>query len=356
MRAITIVFLSALVLQGCSKEVAAPAEPVVRPVKLMTVGGGSDRPILELPGSVSAVQEAVIAFEVPGRVAEILVVEGEVVEQGQELAMLDPRDYESSRDSALANRNAAQADYDRYVQARRSNAVTDQDVDLAKRALDVAQAELNTTLKAVEDTVLIAPFSGRIANQYVEGFENVQAKQAVFEVHDESSLEISVSVSERDWARGERDQSPDEVTRTLRPVVRLTALPDVSIPARAKSFATAIDPVTRTYEATFAFDPPAEGNVTPGMTASLVITPPADSPSGPAPLSIPSGAVFSNEQGEPMVWLVQDDMSVTQTAVMIDVIQGDQIVLSGGISFGDTIAISGVHTLTEGMRIRPLQP
>lgn len=356
MRVIIIAIATAGLLQGCAEEVATPEAPVVRPIKLMTVGAELDRPSLELPGSVSAAQEAIIAFEVPGRVETILISEGEMVEEGQELAKLDPRDYESSRDSALANRDAAKADYDRYFQARQSNAVTDQDVDLAKRALDVAQADLNTALKAVEDTVLVAPFSGRIANQYVEGFENVQAKQAVFEIHDESGLEISVSVSERDWARGERNQSLEEVTQSLRPVVRLAALPGVSLPARAKSFATAIDPVTRTYEATFAFDPPAEGNVSPGMTATLVVSPPLESANRPTLISIPSGAVFGSGGGDANVWFVQEDMSVTKRPVTVDVLQGDRIVLADGLKFGDTIAVSGVHTLSEGMQVRPLEP
>ncbi|MEO1542433.1 MAG: efflux RND transporter periplasmic adaptor subunit [Pseudomonadota bacterium] len=331
-------------------------EPVARPVKMITVGAGSTAQSLQLPGSVSAVREAVIAFEVPGRISDVSVLEGEVVTEGQELARLDPRDYESSRDSALATRNAARADYERYVKARESNAVTDQDVDLAKRALDVAQADLNSALKAVEDTILVAPFSGRVANKYVQNFENVQAKQAIFEIHDESSLEITVSVSERDWARGTKDQSPEEATRLLNPLVRFAALPDLEIPAAAKSFATAIDPVTRTYEATFSFDPPADANVSPGMTANLVVSPATnDSPSEEAVLSLPAGAVFGDDDGTSSVWIVGEDSKVEKREVSVDILLGDLIVIKDGITSGDVVVISGVHTLTEGTPVRKLQ-
>lgn len=342
---------------ACSDNTPVDVEPVVRPVKILTVGAATDMGVLELPGAVSAVREAVIAFEVPGRITEIIPREGELVSEGDVLARLDPRDYEASRDSALARRNAARADYDRYVEARKANAVTDQDVDLARRTLDVAQAELNSAMKAVEDTVIRSPFDGRVANKIVDTFENVQAKQAVFEIHDESGLEVSVNVAERDWARGAPDLTTEDATRLLRPEIELSAFPGRSFPARAQSFATAIDPVTRTYKATFAFDAPVELNVTPGMTANVrVHRPVAESGLSVAEITLPASAVFGNSDGDASVWLVEDDMRVTQRAVELGDMVGGALSITSGLEPGDSIAVSGVHTLVEGMAVRPLEP
>ncbi|MEM8635706.1 MAG: efflux RND transporter periplasmic adaptor subunit [Pseudomonadota bacterium] len=354
-RHLSLVVVAGL-LSGCAEQEAAAPIELVRPVKILTVGLAGDALSLELPGVVRAAREAVIAFEVAGRVTEIAVREGQMVAEGDVLARLDPRDYEASRDSALARREAAAADYQRYVEARKANAVTDQDVDLAKRTLDVAQADLNQARKAVEDTVIRAPFSGRVADRIIDNFENVLAKQAVFEVHDESGFEVSVNVAERDWARATPDLSIEEVTARLKPEIEVSAYPDRRFAARAKAFATAIDPVTRTYETTFAFANPVELNVTPGMTAKVIVYPDDDLGNADAQLLVPSGAVFGASDGAPSVWLVTDDMQVARQSVVLGPLIDGAFTITAGLNRGQSIAISGVHTLVEGMVVRPLEP
>ena len=340
---------------GCAVEEPEETTAVVRPVKIMTVGAASSEAALELPGVVKAVREATIAFEVPGRVTNIVVREGQLVAQGDVMARLDPRDYEASRDSALARREAAAADYERYVEARKANAVTDQDVDLAKRTLDVAEADLATALKALEDTVIRAPFDGRVADRIVDNFENVQAKQAIFEVHDETGFEVSVNVAERDWARATPDLAISEVTERLRPEIEVSAFPGRRFPARAKAFATAIDPVTRTYETTFAFSSPQDLNITPGMTARVIVYP-GDDPTAGGQLLVPAAAVFGSSDGAPSVWLVTDSMQVSRQVVELGPMLDGSFTITAGLVPGESIAVSGVHTLVEGMPVRALTP
>lgn len=76
------------------------------------------------PGSVSSVKEAVLAFEVPGKVIKLHVKEGDFVKQDTVLAEIDDRDYQAQLDSAKSDLIVAKSDFQRYEKALKADAVT----------------------------------------------------------------------------------------------------------------------------------------------------------------------------------------------------------------------------------------
>ena len=90
-------------LSGCGREEPEPPPPASRPVKLFTVGGGSSEAIRTFPGRVDATQRAELAFRVSGQLQELLINEGDLVEEGQVLARLDPTDYKIVLEDRQAN-------------------------------------------------------------------------------------------------------------------------------------------------------------------------------------------------------------------------------------------------------------
>ncbi len=349
---------SSLLVAACGEEPAEVPEEVARPIKIVTFGSEAEGFTLEYSGTVAAAQRSDMGFEVQGRVTEFLVSSGEAVTEGQVLARLDPVDYQAELDKAVANRNAAEADFRRYQQAFDENAVTEQDLDLAKRNLDVAEASLRSAQKALSDTELKAPFTGVIAQKLVNDFANVQAKEPVLVLEDDSSLEIDVNIPEQDWARAKPDIPIEERSRRARPRVVIPAIANRSFPATLKELDTTADPVTRTYQVTFAFAKPDDVIVRPGMTGSVVLTVPTDivTEDLATSQSIPSAAVRSDDQGNAFVWLVGDDMRVSKQPVSVGELAGDGIRVVGGLEPGSRIAASGVHNLREGMLVKEYQP
>ncbi len=131
----------------------------------------------------------------------------------------------------------------------------------------------------------------------------------------------------------------------------ITSLPDRSFAARIKEFSTTADPVTRTFKVTLAFENPPDANILPGMTAKVVITP---RPSGarPGQQMIPSSAVLADEGGAAFVWIVDPSTMRAQRApVEVGDLSGSEVEIRSGLSDGDLIAISGVHSLREGMQV-----
>lgn len=337
-------------LLGCTEE-PAPAPEVVRPIKMLEIGGAGDTSRREYPGTVAATQSAELAFEVPGKLTEFPVQEGQEVEAGTVLAKIDPRDYAARLDKANAKVNYARTEFERARKLFEEGVTASAEVDRKERQLEVTQADLREAEKAVEDTLLRAPFAGVVARKLVKDFENVQAKQGVVLLEDNSSLEIVIDIPERDVVQGTPDSDPEEITRRLEPRVKLSSLPDREIPARAKEFSTSADPNTRTFKGTLTFDPPEGIRVLPGMTATVSINAPRELRTGGA-LTIPSGAVLADEQGRSYVWLVDAaGMTVSRRPVGVGGLQEDRIAIGSGLREGDLVAISGVHHLRDGMKV-----
>ncbi len=336
-------------MSGCGQESVEQA-PVVRPVKIMTIGDAAAAGTRELPGTVRAVQHADMGFEVSGRIIEFRVKEGQRVKQGEVLARLDDRDYQASFDQAKASYRKARSDLQRSERIYKEDpgAISTSKIDADRKAVEVAEASLRKAEKAVEDTTLRAPFDGLAARRLVEDFQNVQAKEPVVVLQDISVLEIEVSVPERDFARGNIDRSVEEVTQRAKPRVELSSLPGRSFPARVKEFATRADPVTRTFQVRLSFDPPDDVSILPGMTARVTVI-----SQGEGGTLLPSHATFADANKRPHVWLIdKQTMKARAAPVELGQLTGDAVQIVGGLSPGDQVAVSGVAQLREGMQVR----
>ena len=187
---------------------------------------------------------------------------------------------------------------------------------------------------------------------------NVQAKQTVLIFQDDSSLEVTIDVPERIFVAATPGLSHEERTARLEPRVTLTSLPGRSLPAQVKEIAATADPATRTFEARLTFDAPKDANVRPGMTATVTISVPSNtgSTSTSSRFAIPASAALADENGKAYVWKVDvDAMVVSRAPVVLGDLSGSDVRVESGLANGDTIAISGVHQLREGMKVRRLE-
>ena len=352
---VLLAVLCTAILPGCGRKPEADTGPVIRPVKLVTLRSGGLQRMIELPGQIQPLQQANMAFEVPGVMTEILVEEGQMVHTGQLLARLDPRDYEAIRTSAEAQLEAARIEAERAQALFDRKATSKQRLDIAVSKFKVAEAEYERADKAYEDTKLIAPIDGIVARKLVEDVVNVQAKQVILIIQDNSKLKAVVNIPENIGMYARRGLNNEERTTRIHPEVMLSFRPDLSFPAKFSEVSMMADTTTRTYEATLVFDPPKEIMVLPGMTAKVRAKVPEDVEEASDRFAVPVHAVGYDDQGAAYVWKVKaDDMSVTKVQVTTHNVAGDSIEVSApGLENGDQVATSGVHYLTEGMTVRP---
>jgi RND family efflux transporter MFP subunit len=342
-----------LLLAGCSGPAPEKKQPV-RPVKIHTIGSLEPTAMREFPGTIRALQTAEMGFEVPGRVTDFLVREGDRVQEGDVLARLDARDYQQELNAAQANLEKAQAELttEENIFKTDPGATSKTVLDEKKRAVKVTEAQLEIAKKAVEDTELRAPFAGLMARKLVEDYANVQAKEPVLILQDISILEIEVAVPERDLVRRrDENETKEQTTQRVSPKVIVSALPDREFPGRIKEFATTADPVTRTFPVKLNFDNPEDVTILPGMTARVrVVIDPQRA------WSVPVTAAQADENEQPYVWKVDpDSMTVSKLEVELGPLTGDRVMLTGGVEEGDQVAISGVTALRKGMKVRKFE-
>lgn len=348
--AVLSVLLATGVLAGCGPAEVAEGPPPVRPIKMVEIGDALSTVHREYPGRIAPALEAQVSFEVSGRIVSFPVDEGQRVRKGQILARLDPSDYEAQLAAARADVRAAEADFERFRELLDKNAVSERDFQSRERNFEVAQARLQIAEKKVADTRLKAHFSGRVARKLVDNFQNVQAKEPVVLLQDESQLQIKVDVPEADLTLG----GPDRVDE-LDAWVSVTAFPGRRFAAQVAEVATAADPVTRTFEATLSFAPDDDVNVLPGMTARVSIAA-RGAGTESAGFAVPAVCVATGDDGAAYVWKVDPEtLEVRRANVEVGELTGADIVVRSGLSSGELIAASGVHHLRQGMKVRRLE-
>jgi RND family efflux transporter MFP subunit len=357
-RAPGIVLVAAILVatgsfSACEKK-QPPPPAGIRPVKILTVGEIETSRRREYPGTIRGIQNAEMGFEVQGRITEFLVKEGEKVSEGQVLARLDDRDYQADLEQAEANLRKAEADLQRSLNIFEEDpgAITQDKIESDRRAVEVSRAAVDKKKKGVEDTVLRAPFTGLMARKLVEDFANVAAKEPVLIIQDLSTLEIEISVPERDVTAGAAERDPKELTERVKPRVVVSSLPGRELPAWVKEFTTTADPVTRTFQAKLNFEPSEGVSILPGMTARVVVE-----GSFTEGVLVPAQAVAVDPNEEPFVWVFDPQaMTVSRQNVELGELGGDDVEVLKGLNKGQQIAVSGVRELQDGMKVRRWEP
>jgi len=298
-----------------------------------------------LPGRAKAVQEADLAFEVSGRLIERPVDVGDQVEEGQILARIDPRDFEARLVSARGAFRTAKAQFDRAEALLAEDAIAKSVRDERRALMDVTLGRLRQAEKAVADTEITAPFSGKVTATYIENFQNVLPKQRVLRIVDSSRIEVEVSI-------------PEDLISLL-PIayditVEFTTYPGRKLPATLTEIGDEATRATRTYPATVVVDPPEDMDIKPGMVAIVEGRADLAAISPDRGFDVPLSALYSkpdDPEKRTRVWIV-DEANSTVSLRDVEIAGltrwGARI---RGVEAGERIVTVGVHHLRDGQLV-----
>jgi RND family efflux transporter MFP subunit len=338
-------------LTSCKKPAVQPVEQP-KLVKTMVVPAAAAAATHEYPGNVRAFDEAELSFVVPGRIVALPIKEGQQLAHGALIGRLDDREFKSAVDAALSQYKLQQTRMASSRQLYDKGVISKDEFDLQTRNTDVAKAELETATKNLEDTVLKAPFAGRLARRYVEQGQNVQAKQAVALQQDISRLKLTINVPEQNVARG-TSASLEEAVKRVRCTASFPSLPGRTFELALHEFSTAADPATRTYAITFAMAVPTNALILPGMTATVTAPTRIEAVAGATAVNVPLTAVWANPAGTSCVWVVNTQtMRVQQRVVTLGEMKDSTVDIRSGLVPGDTIVVAGVNQLANEQLIR----
>jgi len=179
---VCVLILAWLLIAWLSKPKPKPAAPPPIPVSVAPVALGSINIYLDNIGTVTPVYTVTVASRVAGALTEVRFKEGQMVQKGELLAVIDPRPYQAAvlqaqgqlaRDQALLKN--ARLDLVRYQDSFKEHAVPEQQVatqqalveqDMGVLKLDegnLAAAQVN-----LDYARIVSPIDGRVGLRTVD--------------------------------------------------------------------------------------------------------------------------------------------------------------------------------------------
>lgn len=351
MRRAVLIALLPLALVACKPEAAprAGARPVVSEIVSPRAGLQAS-----YAGTVAARTETDLGFPLAGTLAERPVEEGDVVEKGATLALIDPQELDAEVRAAEAGVRVAQAQLSTAQDAaRRADALVARGVDspataeATHSALITAQAQLAQARASRAQArelrgfaTLSAPMAGVITHVYVQPGASLTPGQPVVRLAATGDREVLIDLSEQDAA----GLAPGAEFR-----IALEAAPQVASTATLRLIDPVADPATRTrrLHLTLAPDAPAPFR----LGALVMVAPDARTQ---AQLTLPVTALIGGLQA---VWVVDPQTrTVHRQTVTLGPRAGDRVLIRGGLKPGQEVVTKGVNSIKGGQHVGPRVP
>lgn len=306
-------------------------------------------PQLHFSGSLDPEWQAQVAAKVDGRLEKVYVHEGDHVEKGQVLAILEQMDTDANLLSAKGSYldaqtslRKAETDLARYEKLYATGAVSQQVVDDYRFARDNAAAKLEAargSLQGMESkaagTVVTAPADGIVAKRFYQEGYYAKAGTPLFAIADISMLKTTIHIPEGQVTGVKVGNEAD---------IALPAYPGKKLVGKITRIAPVADLPAHTFAAEVSVDN-SEGLLA-GVYANVsLIGEPREQV-----LTIPMHAIVMRDDQQTV--FVADAQGVVQRRVLALGYSDDKVaeVLSG-LDEKDTIVVEGHNKLREGSRI-----
>jgi len=338
----TMVFLTCvLVLAGCGQSrMKSNAVKKVPPagVKVMEVrmtGSASSRTYV---GTVHPVKSNVLSSPYSGTLIEIKVRQGQTVKKGETVAVVESQRVKSSLDMAWASLQQARDGYRRAKSVHESGSIADVKMVEVETQLRQAEAAYEAAGKAYSDCTIKAPYSGTIGDVYTDVGVELSAVEPIVKILDISSVEIRIPVPENEIGALHVGSEASFSVPALGIVDRPAVLASKGITASALS---------HSYECVLSPRSPVDG-LMPGMVCKVTLT------GGPdAAAAVPSSVIKTDVSGR-YVWAVKNGAAV-KLPVSTGGFSGDGVIVTEGLSEGDTIIVEGARKVSSGMKVKIIE-
>ena len=339
---------------------------------------GGAMTVLNASGYVEPRRKATVSAKITGKVVEVLVDEGMVVEEGQILAQLDDSDARRRYEAIRAERDVARAaieelevnlvDAERTLrrtnELRAQGVASVQDLDSATAAVDAlraklrvarsslyaAEAQLAVSAQDLENYTVRAPFAGIAVSKDAQPGEMVSpisagggfTRTGISTIVDMESLEIEVDVNESHIAKVSPGQPADAV---------LDAYPEWHIPATVRTIIPTADRQKATVKVRLTFNE-LDPRILPDMGVKVAFreTVQEEPTINPAQSLIPQPAVRT-ENGQTVVFVVEGEVT-DRRAVSVGRSIGTDIEIMAGVTPGDRVVVSESEGLSDGQKVK----
>jgi multidrug efflux system membrane fusion protein len=283
--------------------------------------------------------------------------EGQDVEKGQLLFVIDPRPQETAlrqaeanlaRDQALAGK--AQADARRYAELIRKQFVSQQEYDQAKATYESLAATVKADEVAVQNARLMlnycyihAPISGRTGNLLANLGNQIKADAdtAMVVINQIQPIYVSFAVPEQHLGEIRKYMALEQV-----PVEAVIGRDGKNSEQGVLTFVdNTVDKSTGTILCKATYANPHK-RLWPGLFVNVVVK----LTTQPHAILVPSQAVQSSQAGQ-FVFIIKEDLTVETRAVEVDRNLDGEAIISKGLKPGERVVTDGQLRLVPGSKV-----
>jgi RND family efflux transporter MFP subunit len=334
----------AAMLCACSPD--QPSVPAPRAVRTVEINYDNARDVSRYVGTVQSRHEVDQSFRVGGKVAQRKVDVGQLVREGDILAVLDDSDYRLAEEAsqqqwsaAVEQTRQAESDRQRLTALKADGSVSAADDERAHtnaqttRATAEAEArKLEIARNRLKYTVLRASRSGVVTAVRIEAGQVVAEGQPIISIANPDESEVVIDVPE--------DQL--SVFKEAHFKGALASAPNESFDATLRELSPQAATQTRTYRARLKPAKALPLGATATVTAERVM-------SSVAVAAVPATAL-TQSGGQPALWTVSSEGLVDLERVAVWGYRNDEVLVTGPRA-GTLVVTAGVQKMTSGLKV-----
>lgn len=340
---IALPLVTLLILAGCgspngdasTESTESTTRERIIAVETMTVDKVRFEDRIRINGNVSALEDAMISVETPGRVLSI-AERGTIVKKGDVILRLDDRLLKANYEATKTGYDLALDAYNRQNALHADSIISTMQYLQAKAQKDQANSQLTAIEKQLQDAELKAPFSGRIEERLTSEGQFVGPGTPVLRLVNTTQVKIAGGVPERYSGIIKAGSEVEVIFRSY------------GIDSRSADIRFAgnlINPESRTYPVEIILNN-SDGSIKPSMVVEMHVMRSKLEES----IILPRTAVIRNDEGLSIFVVTNENgtFKATQQSVTLSLSSGDYVVVESGLNPGDQVVTAGFTNLSNG--------
>ena len=332
-----------------------PGGPAM-PVGAAEVAAGDINITLNALGTVTPLRNVTVSAQISGQLLDVKFKEGQMVQQGDVLAEIDPRPYQAAlmqAEGALARDQALLAnskiDLERYRTLFKQDSIAKQQLDSQdslvhqyEGTVKSDQAQIQTAKVNLTYTKINAPVGGRVGLRMIDPGNNVQNGGGIIVITQLSPIDVLFTLPE--------DSLPPVQKKMHAGAPLGVDVYDRSGQTKLQSGVLAsldnqIDTATGTVKAKAEFAN-ADESLFPNQFVNVRVLLDVLHDAS----VIPTSALQRGADGL-FVYVVAADRSVSVRQIKTGPTEGERVAVTSGLKIGETIVTDGADKLREGSKV-----
>lgn len=291
--------------------------------------------VVNATGSLLPNESVLIRPERSGKITGIHFTEGSFVKKGALLFTLDTEELTAQKEKLAVQREYFESELKRAGELQQIQAITEEEYDRIQNQLNQVKADLALNQVYLSKTRITAPFSGTMGLRQVSNGAYVSPADVLVAIDQSHPVKLEFEVPERYL----QDVKPEQTLSFT-----ISGL-DRSFEATVYAISNQISSETRSFTVRGRSENP-DGILKPGAFARIELITRVNDEA----ILIPTDAIIPVLNGQ-QVFLLREGKALARP-VETGVRKGERIEVVEGIEAGDTLLVSGLLSLSDGLPVQ----